>query len=187
MKNEGGFMSVSTIVFVIGILACIGAVLIYLKAEDTPFHKTLEKINAVSGDVKELKTMIENQDKTIKEQNTKIQQAEWELAQMKLVNTETSKECDAAQDHCAKLREGQIELRDMISKRRPVTKIQGPIQIEILTPSKRYPGVVKPKPQQTQPKQEVKPPPVPKSKKTSANGSANLGKGLASLLPEQNQ
>lgn len=176
MKNEGGFMSVSAIVFLVGLGLCVVALLIYMKAEDTPFHKTLEKINAVSGDVKELKTMIENQDKAIKEQSTKIQQAEWELAQMKVINTETSKECDATQDHCAKLREGQIELRDMISKRRPVTKIQGPIQIEILTPTKRYPGVAKPK-------QQTTPPPPPSKRGTNKP----LGKGVKAVMEEQRQ
>ena len=177
-------MAVSTIVFLAGLALCVVALLIYMRAEDTPFHKTLEKINSVSTDVKELTKGLGDLKSIIEKQNEKIAQAEWELSQMKVVNQNTAKECDAAQDHCAKLREGQIQIQDSISKKRPVTRIQGPIQIEILTPTKRYPGTVKPK-------QQTKPPTLPKTKgrpkkKTGSNG-APMGRGVAAVMSEQRQ
>lgn len=49
------------------------------------------------------------------------------------------------QDHCARLREGQFELQNQVSKKRPLIRIpKGPIQLEIYTPSKNL-GSKKPK------------------------------------------
>lgn len=40
------------------------------------------------------------------------------------------------QEHCAKLRQSQMELQDKLSKKRPLLKVPSPIQIEIYTPTK---------------------------------------------------
>ncbi len=59
---------------------------------------------------------------------------------------DTKKEIEAVQDHCAKLREGQFDLQNQVSKKRPLIKLPtGPIQVEIYTPSKNMGGKKQPK------------------------------------------
>ncbi len=58
---------------------------------------------------------------------------------------EAKQEVNKLQEHCARLRQGQINLQDKVSKRRPVLKMEGPIQVEIYSPKKNL-GAKKSKP-----------------------------------------
>lgn len=67
---------------------------------------------------------------------------------------EMQTEVNSVQEHCQKLKCGQIELHEKISKKRPKISIpKGPIQIEILGPTKKKgKDVPPPLPQYTPPK-----------------------------------
>lgn len=53
----------------------------------------------------------------------------------------TDKEVQAVQEHCVKLREGQYDLQNQISKKRPLIELpKGPFQFEIYTPTKNMGG-----------------------------------------------
>lgn len=146
-RSRGTYMTISTLIFFAGIVLCVIALLIYMRAEDTPFHKTMTKIGEVEGELNSLKTAHESEVSSLKgvveDLSKKLANAEWQFTQLQAIVKDTDESCEQAQDHCARLREGQIRIQEEISKKRPVhthEAFKGPIEIEILTPTKRYPA-----------------------------------------------
>lgn len=144
MNNKGSLsMTTMTLFFIVGVLSLIGAVFLYSNQENTAYHKTLEMYNALKADYNGLKTSCEALSKSNADLTTKIGaltvQHAAEVSSMQAKLNEVSSDCEQAQTHCAKLRSSMIQLQDQVSRRRPVMKLSGPIQLEILSNSKSNP------------------------------------------------
>lgn len=150
LLKKGDEMTSLLLIFVACIVTMFAAVWVYNKNEDTAFHETKRTIDDLRTKLKEQETLLQSNIGTVASANLRVQAAESKVA-------EFEKQVEAVQDHCAKLRECQIALQDALSKKRPVFKPSGPIQVEIFTSDK-----------------------APKS----PHGKKPLGKGIKSLLKE---
>jgi chromosome segregation ATPase len=91
------------------------------------------EIRSVKKDLNDLKSVASSNITTIMNQAAKIEALSAQVVNMK-------DEIQIFRDQVSETREKQIQLRDDLSKKRPVLRApQGPIQIEILTPSKKAP------------------------------------------------
>lgn len=139
IRSKGDSMSQILLFFVAGAACLFTAVIIYGKSEDTAFHKILGQYNKLVSDYDTVKRSNDELTKSNEELSSKIITFVGQVEAQSLKMEEVVKDCEAAQTHCAKLRESMIQLQDQVSKRRPVMKINGPIQLEIISNPKVNP------------------------------------------------
>lgn len=119
-------------IFVACIVVMFATVWVYNKKEDTAFHETLNKLTQTQVELKKVqeelsshRTVVMNQNVKIKEFEDKVQCAHDELKKFKV-------EIDNLQEHCAKIREQQIQLKDQLANKRPVLKVTTPIPVQVV-------------------------------------------------------
>ena len=132
MQNKGD-ISMVNILFLIGIVSLIGAVFVYSKSEDTAYHKILERYNHLVGEYNGTKSANEALIKANETLTKEVIGLKDQITTQAKQLDEVVKDCQAAQDHCARLRSSMIQLQDKVSRRRPVMKLEGPIQLEIIS------------------------------------------------------
>lgn len=166
--NEGErIMSVSAVIFILGVLMIIGSVWIYSKSEDTAYDKLLSKYNETSAKLKELEGLVNSNISTAGSANINAKDAKTQV-ETKLAEFRT--ELDVFRDQCADTREKQIQLRDALSRKRPQINIPtGPIVFEI--------HETRPRTQPAGGTATTKPDPKKKP----------LGRGVKSVLGEQSK
>ena len=138
-RSKGDSISQILLFFVAGAACLFTAVIIYGKSEDTAFHKILEQYNKLVADYETVKLSNETLTKSNQELSNKIITFAGQIEAQSIKMEEVVKDCEAAQTHCASLRESLISLQDQVSKRRPVLKVNGPIQLEIISIPKANP------------------------------------------------
>ena len=142
MLKKGAEMESLIFIFIACIVAMFAAIYVYNKKEDTAYAETVSKLTQVSAELKkaqdslnEQRTLVVNQNLKLKEFEDKITCASDELKKFKV-------EIDQLQEHCARLREQQIELKDKLASKRPVINISTPIPVSI-TPTQADPKLMK--------------------------------------------
>lgn len=168
-KPIGGSMNQVILFFMVGAACLFVAVYIYGRSEDTAYHKTLEQYNNLVGEYDSLKRSNEELSKSNIELTTKISALSGTIESQSAKMNEVVQDCENAQTHCANIRESLIKLQDQVSKRRPVMKFEGPIQLEIISNKNANPK-----------SPHIKPAPI-KSK------DKGLGRGLESLIDKQDR
>lgn len=125
-------MEILIAVFVTCICIMVGAIYLYNRSENTAFHDVLKQLKVYKSErdvdrveINSLKGKIDFRDKIIKELSEKISCVESKLKDIKV-------DVDDVQDHCAKVREQQMQLRDQLSNKRPVIKMASPLSIQIV-------------------------------------------------------
>ena len=106
-----------------GLLLIIGAcavvmfwaVWIYNKADETAYVKVSTEMNDLKAEISSVKKAGSDYFEATKENAKKIIELEGEI--------------DSLQEHCAKLREGQVGLNDKLGQK--AVKIEGPISVEV--------------------------------------------------------
>lgn len=158
-------MSVGAVMFIMGVLMIIASVWIYSKSEDTAFDKLLDKQNQQQGKIKELEELINSNISTVAKSNLRVQDVETSNKETVAKVDKFREELDVFRDQCADTREKQAHLRDALSTKRPIVNLKpsGPIQIEIMGPTK------------------PQPPPVPKK----GTKGKPLGRGVKSVMGVQ--
>ena len=129
-------------IFVACILAMFAAIWVYNKSEDTAFHDTklriteLEMVLDTNEDkVKKLEELLNSNINTVASSNLKVMELEKQVEALKnivrRIEQKTGDEVSGLQEHCAKLREGQIGLQEKLSRKEQTTTIKGPIEVEV--------------------------------------------------------
>jgi septal ring factor EnvC (AmiA/AmiB activator) len=145
MLKKGAEMESLIFIFIACIVAMFAAVYVYSKKEDTAYHETKVELLKVQATLKsaqdslnQQRTLVVNQNLKIKEFEEKLVCASDELKKFKV-------EIDNLQEHCARIREQQIQLKDQLANKRPVLKVTTPIpvQIQSITTPKPDPKMVK--------------------------------------------
>lgn len=180
-KSKGDPMSSVLLFFLAGVVCLFAAVWIYSKSEDTAYHKVLETYNRLVGEYNTVKTANEVLTKSNEELTSRIVTLTGQIEAQSAQMAEVVKDCEAAQSHCAKLRESMIDLQDKVSKKSPVHKFEGPILVEIV---KGFPSDASPR-NKNRPAQETLPK-VP-AEPTGPKKKGPLGRGIGSLLPKGSQ
>lgn len=133
MFNEGKEMTSLLFIFVGCAMLMFTAIWVYNNKESTAFHETQKKIVDQNVKIRYLEDLLASNISTVAQANTRIKSLEDKIACYTQLVDKSSEQVDNLQEHCAKLREGQITIREMMSKKRPITKVQGPIEIQIVT------------------------------------------------------
>lgn len=123
--KKGDEMTPILLIFAVCIITMLAAVWVYNKKEATAFHQTLEQVNLLRGefkqaqeDLKELKEFSELQESLINAQADEISC---------LIDAG-----EKLESICRNLKEKQMELQELLSKKRPVIKIESPIPVQIV-------------------------------------------------------
>lgn len=142
MLKKGAEMESMAFIFILCIVTMFAAMWVYNKKEDTAFHETLSKLNKVQAELKtaqdslnEQRTMVANQNLKIKEFEEKLICANDELKKFKV-------EVDNLQEHCARIREQQLDLKEKLANKRPVIKIEQPIMVDVIKQPKADPKLM---------------------------------------------
>lgn len=141
---KGGNMSGFIVLFVCCVAAVFLVMWLYEKSEDTAYHKMQNSFNefkaANDEKIKKLEDELTAVEDGVDHYKTALDgatakyaelEAKFEIANARSKGAKV--ECARLQEHCAKLREGQIHLQDMISNKRPIVKVMGAIPVEIYT------------------------------------------------------
>lgn len=127
-------------IFIACVVLVALAIWVYNDKDKTSGDQALAQIGLQNSEIKSLKKSIEelksvasSNISTIMAQNSKIEHLTAQVTNLK-------DEVQVFRDQVSDTREKQIQLRDDLSRKRPIFKApQGPIQIEILAPSKKAP------------------------------------------------
>ena len=130
-------MEILAAVFVTCIFIMVGSIYLYNRSENTAFHELLGQYKVAKGEndilktrVKSLEEAFEFRDKKMKEVMDRLSCAEGKITEFKV-------DVDAVQDHCAKIREQQINLKEQLSNKRPVLRLEGPVPVQVVDKIKR--------------------------------------------------
>lgn len=134
-KTKGKEMQMIILIYVACALTMFGAIYIYSKKEDTAFSETLNKYQSLQVELKSATDSINAQRTTIMLQADKIKKFEETIDKFCEEIKKQKIEIDNLQEHCAKIREQQIELKDKVSSKRPVLKLNQPIEVRFATNS----------------------------------------------------
>jgi len=132
--RKGDEMSVVIFVFIACIVAMFGAIWIYNKSEDTAYASTVKKLQSVEADLKQANTQWESAKNIALQQGLKITELESKVTCAQDELKKFKVEIDNLQDHCARIREQQIQLKDQLANKRPVLKVQQPIPVQVVDP-----------------------------------------------------
>lgn len=143
-QSKGVGMSGFVVMFFCCIALVFLAMWLYDKSENTAFHKMQSSFSTFKAENDERFKKLEDNLAGAEGKNELLDlrlttmtaqlvelETKFEISNKRSINAKT--ECARLQEHCAKLRESQIQLQDMISKRRPVVTFKGPIPIEVYT------------------------------------------------------
>lgn len=136
LKKGDEMMSV-ILIFVACCATMFAAIWVYNQKETTAFHKTQEQVKTLETKVKELESLISSNINTVASNNLKIQELGMKVTCFSDKVDKAEENVDNLQEHCAKLRESHITLKELLSRKRPVTKIQGPIEVQVVTPQQK--------------------------------------------------
>lgn len=122
----------SYVVLYLGLTAVAFALAyMYYDQESARYAKLREQVQETSQRNLEVYKRNKEIEETASELHKKIVVLENKVFEMEV-------EVNSAQEHCQKLKCGQIDLQEKLSKKRPRISIpKGPIQIEILGPTKK--------------------------------------------------
>ena len=118
-------MEMIIFVFVACIMTMFAAIWVYNKKDDSAYALVNRELLVVKHQLKEISFEISQ---NLKQKETITCFAE------KL--DKLGEDVDNVQEHCAKLRESQMLLREQLSNKRPITRFQGPIQVEFIQSAK---------------------------------------------------
>lgn len=140
MLKEKKAMTVTVIIFVIGVASMFTAVYITINSDSTAYKQTLEKISLIESAQKQQGDLINSNIGTIANTNVK-------LNAMLEANGKTVKSCESLDDdikalhaYCSKLKEQQLELREKLANKRPIIKFDTPITFEVIQKSAQPKG-----------------------------------------------
>lgn len=139
LLKKGDEMTSLMLIFVGCIVVMFVSIWVYNKKEDTAFHDTMKELSEVKYQLKEAKDQIDSNRTTVMNQSTKIQELE---SKVLCASDELKKfkvEIDNLQEHCAKIREQQILLKDQLANKRPVLKVTTPIPVQVVPSVKQAP------------------------------------------------
>lgn len=117
--GKGSGMS-GELIFILAMVVAIFGIYKYNKSEMNDYAALIDKMNHQAGEINSLKADLK------KVEDFKIAMEAFDRKVIDLGN-----DVEQSQDHNAKLREAVIELRDKLSRRNPITRVQGPIMVEI--------------------------------------------------------
>jgi FtsZ-binding cell division protein ZapB len=133
--TKGKEMEILVFVFVACIVTMFAAIYVYNQKESTAFHNTHKMILDLSVKVRELEALLTSNITTIAQSNLKVKELEHKIICFTGVVESNQKEIENLQEHCAKLREGQIQIRDKIAGKRPILKVTTPVPVQVVSPS----------------------------------------------------
>lgn len=140
MLKRGDEMSVLLMIFVGCIVVMFVSIWVYNKKEDTAFHDTMKELSEVKYQLKQAQESIDSNRTTVMNQNTKINELENKVLCASDELKKFKVEIDSLQEHCAKIREQQIQLKDQLASKRPVLKITTPIPVSVVPAQRQPPG-----------------------------------------------
>lgn len=133
MDDRGGFVTDILIGFVLFCVAVIAAVCI-IKLYDEHFYGKRAEVfkiaKAAETKVLELEKLLNSNIMTVGKCNMAVEEVKKDLFCLTGKIDKTDEQLDNLQDHCAKLRESQIDLREILSKKRPIHR-HDPIVISV--------------------------------------------------------
>lgn len=116
-------------------LLVVIALIVYFKADDTYGHQSLEKLNKYIADQKEkdksLDTLLLSNAGNSNAIEHISKETEKKLKEMYERIEKQDDRLDVFEAQCADTREKQIQLRDDLSKKRPVVQMKGVLPVEI--------------------------------------------------------
>ena len=119
------------IIYIASSLVMFVAIYIYNNQEKTAFHKTQEILALQNKKVLELDGLIASNISTVATANARIKEMETKLTCYTQLMNQGAQEIEDLQEHCAKLRESQINIKDMLSNKRPSIKLTVPVPVSI--------------------------------------------------------
>lgn len=134
---RGREMDTLIFIFIGCALLMFTAIWVYNNKESTAFHETQKKIVEQNVRIKALEDLLNSNISTVAKSNDKVKSLEEKLVCFTGLVERSAEEVDNLQEHCAKLREGQVTIREMMAKKRPVVRMQGPIEVQIVTPQQK--------------------------------------------------
>lgn len=137
LLRRGAEMDSLIFIFIGCAIIMFVAIWVYNQKESTAFHETQKKIVEQNVKIKSLEDLLNSNISTVAQANTRIKSLEEKLVCFTGLVERSAEQVDNLQEHCARLREGQITIREMMAKKRPITKVQGPIEIQIVTPQQK--------------------------------------------------
>lgn len=135
--SEGKEMTTLLFIFVGCAVIMFAAIYVYNQKESTAFHKTQEQIAELKIKVRDLEALLTSNIGTVGNANLKVKELDMKVTCFSNQVDKAEAEVEHLQEHCAKLRESHITLKELLSRKRPVTKIQGPIEIQVVTPQQK--------------------------------------------------
>lgn len=132
MFSKGNEMMSLLFIFIACVVTMFAAIYIYNKTESTAFHETQKKIQEQAVKLKELEGLLSSNIGTVAVANTRVRSLEEKMICFTEKVDKAESEVDHLQEHCAKLRESQISIKDMLSNKRPVIKVTTPIPVEVV-------------------------------------------------------
>lgn len=131
---KGKEMETVLFIFIGCAILMFAAIFIYNRNESTAFHESQKQILDLRLKIKELETLLTSNISTVAQGNMRLKLLDEKVICYTGHVDRAMEDVDNLQEHCAKLRESQISIKEMIASRRPITKIQGPIEVQIVTP-----------------------------------------------------
>ena len=129
---KGKEMEISAVIFILGVIALISAVYINSKSDSTAFQDTLKKISFIEGKYKDLEKVLNSNITSVGNMNVRLES-------MLESNKKTVASCESVDkdivslhQYCAKLKDSEIDLREKLSKKRPIIKFDTPITFEVV-------------------------------------------------------
>jgi septal ring factor EnvC (AmiA/AmiB activator) len=125
MKRGGLGMDV-TVFFICAVIFVGYGIYKHTKAEDTDYAKLIKQVGFLEGEIKDIEKSLELTDQQVLNAVDRMGKVEEKVSEL-------SKDNEEAQEHMAKLRKSQIDLRDRSYPReiKLKTQIVGPIPIEV--------------------------------------------------------
>ncbi len=130
--SKGKEMTSVILVFVACAILMFAAIYIYNNQESTAFHETQKKILEQAAEIKALDSLLTSNIGTVATLNTRVKSMEEKLVCYSGKIEKAERDVDHLQEHCAKLRESQIDIRNMLSSKRPVLKVTTPIPVDMV-------------------------------------------------------
>lgn len=133
LLRKGAEMDTLIFIFIGCALIMFSAIWVYNNKESTAFHETQKKIVEQSVRLKELENLLTSNISTVSSANLRVKSLEEKIICFTQKIDSTELEVDHLQEHCAKLRESQIDIKNILSNKRPVIKVTAPIPVEVVS------------------------------------------------------
>jgi hypothetical protein len=133
MDDRGGFVTDILIGFVLFCVAVIAAVCI-IKLYDEHFYgkksEVYSRVAKMEATVREFDRLLNSNIATVGKCNQNVEEVKKDMFCLTGKVDKTDEQLDNLQEHCAKLRDSQIDLRELLSKKRPIHR-HDPIVISV--------------------------------------------------------